>query len=56
MYLENINESKLGIYCNAKIPRLGKSESFKVTYFDSKVIVLMWKDKDRIINYTLSLL
>lgn len=51
--LENFEEKSDGLYVNTKIPKLAKSESYKITYIDSDKIIIMWKDKSRIINYTL---
>jgi hypothetical protein len=54
VYLENFQENSDGLYVNTKIPKLAKSEAYKVTYLDSDKVIIMWKDKSRIINYTLS--
>jgi hypothetical protein len=54
VYLENFQENNDGLYVITKIPKLAKSESYKVTYLDTDKVIIMWKDKSRIINYTLS--
>lgn len=50
---DKIFDENGNLYIMAKISNAG-TDTFKVTYFDSSKIVLMWMDRKKVVNYVIS--